>query len=128
MILDSSALVAIVCEEPGAEDLANRIARARTVAIGAPAVAETQLVLTNKLGPNGAAMVNQFMEEARVLVVPFGRDHISSFMDAFQRYGKGRHPAALNMGDCFSYSIARVAGQPLLFVGNDFPKTDITPA
>ena len=128
MILDSSAVVAIVCVEPGAESLAIRIAGARTVAIGAPTLAETQIVLANKLGPDGAALVNQFLEEARVLVVPFGRDHISSFMDAFQRYGKGRHPAALNMGDCFSYAIARVAGQPLLFVGDDFPKTDITPA
>lgn len=128
MILDSSAVVAVLCGESEAERLSSQIARERAVAIGAPTVAESQLVMANKVGPGGVAMVNEFLTEARVLVVPFGRDHLSAFVHAFQHYGKGRHSAGLNMGDCFSYSVARVAGQPLLFTGDDFGQTDVLKA
>ena len=102
--------------------------RARAVVIGAPAVAETQLVLTMKFGRDAAALVDPFLSEIQALIVPFGRDHISTFQDAFLRYGKGRHPARLNMGDCFTYAIAKIAGMPVLFTGNDFSLTDLKPA
>ena len=125
MILDSSALVAVLCREPGWEELFRQMAQARTLAVGAPTVAETQMVLTVKLGLDAAALVDQFLAESGASVVPFGREHISIFYGAFQRYGKGRHPARLNMGDCFSYAVAVAAGQPLLFVGDDFPQTDV---
>jgi ribonuclease VapC len=128
LILDSSVVVAVISQETEADRLVQRIANARSVAIGAPTVAESQLVMLNKSGPNGAALVDRFLAEARILVVPFGKDHLSTFIEAFRRYGKGRHRAGLNMGDCFSYSIARVSGQPLLFLGDDFPHTDITAA
>jgi ribonuclease VapC len=128
VILDSSAVVAVICGESGGDKLVRQIANARSVAIGAPTVAEAQLVLTNKLGKDGIPLLSQFLAEARVLIVPFTREHLSAFTDAFQRYGKGRHPAGLNFGDCFSYAIARTARQPLLFVGDDFSKTDIVAA
>ncbi len=98
---------------------------ARVVMIGAPTVAEKQLVLTVRFGPNAGALVDQFLSEIQALIVPFGRDHVSTFQDSFARYGKGCHPARLNMGDCFSYAVAKIAGMPVLFIGNDFSLTDL---
>jgi len=128
LILDSSAVVAVICREPGYEVLLRKIALARTVAIGAPTVAETQMVLTIKLGRNGAARVDQFLSEVQAMVIPFARNHISIFFEAFRRYGKGRHPARFNMGDCFTYAVAKAAGMQVLFVGEDFSQTDIESA
>jgi ribonuclease VapC len=132
LILDSSAVVAVICREPGYEDLLEKIALARTVAIGAPTVAEAQMVLEIKLGSkrgrDGAALVDQFLAEIQALVIPFTRSHISIFFEAFRRYGKGRHPARLNMGDCFTYAIANAAGMQVLYVGEDFSRTDIRSA
>lgn len=128
MIVDSSALVAILRREPGFEELLRKIAQARSVAAGAPTVAETQLVLSLRTGSDASFVLNEFLAEFQIAVVPFGREHLSSFTAAIMRYGKGRHPARLNMGDCFSYAIAQVSGLPLLFVGNDFSQTDILAA
>jgi len=129
----------VICREPGHRDLLRKIALARTIAIGAPTVAETQMVVTIKLGGkpgklggkpgrDGAALVDQFLAEIQAMVVPFSRNHISIFFDAFQRYGKGRHPARLNMGDCFTYAIARAAGMQVLYVGEDFRQTELESA
>jgi ribonuclease VapC len=128
LILDSSAVVAVICREPGYEELLSKIALARTVAIGAPTVAETQMVIAIKLGPDGASRVDQFLAEIQAMVIPFGRNHVSIFFDAFRRYGKGRHPARLNIGDCFTYAIATAAGMQVLHVGNDFSQTDLQSA
>jgi ribonuclease VapC len=129
LILDSSAIVAVICREPGYEELLQKIALARTVAVGAPTVAETQMVvdikLAGKRGLDGAALVDQFLAEIQALVIPFARNHISIFFDAFRRYGKGRHPAHLNMGDCFTYAVAKAAGMQVLYVGDDFSRTDL---
>jgi ribonuclease VapC len=127
LILDSSAVVAVICREPGHEELLWKIADARAVAIGAPTVAESQMVISIKLGDSGAR-VDQFLSQIQVLVIPFTRDHVSIFFDAFHRYGKGRHPARLNMGDCFTYAIAKAAGQKVLYVGGDFSQTDLEAA
>jgi ribonuclease VapC len=132
LILDSSAVVAVICREPGYEQLLQKIALARTVAIGAPTVAETQMVVEIKLGSkrgrDGAALVDQFLTEIQALVIPFTRNHLSIFFEAFRRYGKGRHPARLNMGDCFTYAVAKAAGMQVLYVGEDFSHTDIESA
>lgn len=128
MILDSSAIVAIICAEPGWESLVHKLALARTIVVGAPTVAETQMVLSIKVGPTGAARLDQFLAELQATIVPFARNHLSIFYEAFQRYGKGRHPARLNMGDCFTYAIAKASGLPVLFVGDDFTQTDLTAA
>lgn len=128
MILDSSAIVAVICREAGYEQLLDKIAAAQRLFIGAPTLAETELALTIKLGRGAGAVVEQFLAESGVTVLPFSREHVSIFLEAFLRYGKGRHSARLNMGDCFSYAIAKVAGQPLLFVGEDFTRTDLPAA
>lgn len=128
MILDSSAIIAILCREPGFEHLLRKIGLARKVLIGAPTLAETQLALTVKLGFDASALAEQFLTEAQATVVPFSREHVSEFFGAFLAYGKGRHPARLNMGDCFTYSTAKVAGLPVLFVGQDFSQTDLAAA
>jgi ribonuclease VapC len=128
LILDSSAIIAILCHEPGCQALLGKIGSARVVVIGAPTLAETQLALTVKLSRDASALVEQFLVEAQALVVPFGREHISEFFSAFLRFGKGRHAARLNMGDCFTYATAKVARMPVLCVGNDFALTDIAMA
>jgi ribonuclease VapC len=128
LILDSSAIVAVICREAGYERLLDKIAATQHLFIGAPTLAETELALTIKLGRDAGAMVEQFLTESGVTVLPFSREHVSIFLEAFLRYGKGRHAARLNMGDCFSYATAKVAGQPLLFVGEDFPRTDLAAA
>ena len=128
MTLDSSAVVAVVCREPGFEVLLRKMSEARVVIVGAPTVAEMQLVLSIKLGRDAGPVVDQFLQELQAIVVPFGRDHLMSFSEAFNRFGKGRHPARLNFGDCFTYATAKVARMPVLFTGQDFSLTDLTAA
>ncbi len=128
MILDSSAVVAILCREAGHSALLDRIGTAETLGIGAPTVFETALVLTIKLRRDGLAVVNEFLRESGTQVVSFTEQHASIAFAAYFKYGKGRHKAALNFGDCLSYSVAKVSGQALLFIGNDFLKTDIEAA
>ena len=79
-------------------------------------------------GVDAGAVVDQFPSEIQTLIVPFSRDHISSFYGAFLRFGKGGHPARLSVGDCFAYATAKVAGMPLLFTGDDFALTDLKAA
>jgi ribonuclease VapC len=86
---------------------------------------EASIVLTARAGPAGVAALEALLADAEVTVVPFTEAHWRVARSAFARFGKGRHPAALNLGDCYSYATARVAGQPLLCVGNDFPLTDL---
>jgi ribonuclease VapC len=128
LILDSSTIIAVICREAGYERLLDKIAAAQHLFIGAPTLAETELALTIKLGRDAGAVVEQFLTEAGVTVLSFSREHVSIFLEAFLRFGKGRHGARLNMGDCFSYATAKVAEQPLLFVGEDFTRTDLPAA
>lgn len=128
MILDSSAVISIVLREPGWEALVETIAREPSVAIGAPTLSETGIVLTARIGPRAPGTLLRFLQEAEVAVVPFAEDHWPVAVDAFARFGKGRHRAGLNFGDCLSYAVAHLAGQPLLFVGDDFRKTDVAVA
>jgi ribonuclease VapC len=128
MIVDSSAIVAVVLREPDHEALLRKMGQARTVAVPAPIVFEAAMVLTIKLGGDGLARVHEFLREVGASTMPFTDQHASAAFEAYYRYGKGRHPAALNFGDCLSYAAAKVSGHPLLFVGKDFPKTDIAAA
>jgi len=128
MIVDSSAIVAIILREPGWEDVVTRLGAEAVAAIGAPTLAEAGLVLTAKMGGEARIALSRLLQEAGLTVIPFAEEHWRVAVDAYARFGKGRHPAALNFGDCLSYAVARLAGQPLLFVGNDFSKTDLLPA
>jgi ribonuclease VapC len=128
MVVDSSALVAIILRQPGWERLAQAIEAAEFVAAGAPTLCETAMVLTSRLGGDPRARLERFLREADVEVIPFAPEHYEVAVSAFLRFGKGRHPAALNFGDCLSYATARVAGMPLLYQGEDFARTDIQSA
>jgi ribonuclease VapC len=125
MILDSSAVVAILCREPGHLALLEKVIAAGTVGMGTPSVFESAMVLTIKLRVDGLAMMNEFLRESGAQAISFTDQHASIAFGAYLRYGKGRHKAALNLGDCCSYAVAKVGGQPLLCAGNDFTKTDL---
>lgn len=128
MIVDSSAIVAILLRETGWEDLVDLIATAASCGVGAPTLAETGIVLTAKIGPRAHGIIARFLQESAMATVPFGDDHWPVAIAAYARFGKGRHAANLNFGDCLTYAVARLADRPLLFVGDDFRKTDIAAA
>jgi ribonuclease VapC len=128
MTLDSSALVAILFAEPGYLELVDRILETDDVRVGAPTVVETSLVLAGRHGARIAETVEGLIAELGVSVVPFGEMEWRLAVEAFHRFGRGRHPAALNYGDCLAYATAQAAHDTLLFVGGDFAKTDIPPA
>ena len=128
MILDSSAIVAVLCREPDHDALIEKIGRAEIVNVAAPMVFEAAMVLTIKLRRDGLALVHDFLTEANARIAPFDDRHASAAFEAYLKYGKGRHRAALNFGDCLCYAAAKLGGQPLLFVGNDFAKTDVVRA
>lgn len=125
MIIDSSALVAILLREKGSEPLLDALEAADACRIGAPTLVETAMVLTGRLGDAGRTMLLSLLQEVNVDVLSFGDAHWRIAQSAFVRYGKGRHPAALNFGDCLTYATAYVAGEPLLCVGDDFAQTDL---
>ena len=125
MILDSSALIAILFAEPGYLDLVDVILEADRVGVGAPTLAETGLVFIGRRGGRSAVTVEGLIEELGVSVVPFGPAEWTTAVEAFRRFGRGRHAAALNFGDCLAYATAKSSRDTLLYVGNDFSKTDI---
>ncbi len=128
MVLDSSAIVAIHLREPGHERLIDRIDAAEVVVVGVPTLLETAMVLTARLGQDARPMIFAFLRRLEAEVVPFNEEHMDAAATAFIRFGRGRHPAALNFGDCMSYAVASVSGMPLLFTGQDFSRTDIAQA
>ena len=128
MTLDSSALVAILFAEPGHLDLVDRILQADIVRVGTPTLVETEIVLSARRGKSAATDVQDLLEELHVTVVSFSQSDWHAAVRAFERFGRGRHEAGLNFGDCLSYAVAASAADSLLFVGDDFTSTDITPA
>ncbi len=128
MVVDSAALVTVHLQEFGSEELFAKIAGAEVALIGAPTLLETALVLSSRLGRDSRARLASSLRELGVQVTPFTEDHYHAAINAFLRYGKGRHPAALNFGDCMSYAVAAVSGLPLLYTGKDFAQTDIAAA
>ena len=125
MIIDSSALVAVFVREPAAEPIRLRLEQETSVRIGAPTLVETSIVVESKAGLGGRALLGQLLDELAITLVPFEETHARVAIDAYSRFGKGYHPAALNYGDCMAYAIARVAGEPLLCLGNNFALTDL---
>ena len=129
MFLDASAAIAIIARASDAATLAGRLRQAIAVLTCAIAFYETVLGLA-RLGQtsirDAQAVLDRFLESARVQVVPITAEIARGALSAFEQFGRGRHPAALNMGDCFAYACARQLDMPLLFKGDDFPLTDIT--
>ena len=128
MTLDSSAILAILFREHGFESLIERLLAAPGRTVGAPTLAQTAIVLTAKLGGGAQGMIERFVQAFDISTVTFGEAHWKEACEAFLRFGRGRHRAGLNFGDCLSYAVARLGEQPLLFVGNNFSRTDIQPA
>ncbi|WP_457638519.1 type II toxin-antitoxin system VapC family toxin [Oceanithermus sp.] len=128
MVLDASALLAILFREPDYERLLEALDRAETVFVGAPTLAEAKVVLGARVGFERTFLLDELLRQMEAEVVPFGREHADEAARAYRRYGKGRHRAALNFGDVMSYAVAKLTGEPLLFVKDDFSKTDVQPA
>jgi len=128
MTLDSSALIAILFSEPGHLDLIDRILVADSVRVAAPTLVETGMVLAGRRRTPAVGEVDALVQELGVSVVPFGEREWHVAVTAFLAFGRGRHKAALNFGDCLAYASARASRDSLLFVGKDFRLTDITPA
>jgi ribonuclease VapC len=125
VIIDTSALVAITFAEPGHQDLIAKLAGAPSAGIGTPTIAETGIVLAARLRRDSRDLVIRLLDEFSIEEVPFGDRHWREAVDAYLRFGKGRHKARLNFGDCLTYAVARLANEPLLFVGDDFAETDL---
>ena len=128
MTLDSSALIAILFSESGHLDLVDRILVAESVRVAAPTLVETSMVLAGRRRTSAVGDVEALVQELGVTVVPFGEREWHAAVAAFLRFGRGRHAAALNFGDCLAYAAAVAAHDSLLFVGDDFRQTDVTPA
>ena len=122
--VDTSAIIAVALAEPEAEEL-KTILRQEILLIGWPTLFETRIVLATKGFSNARDIVSRLADASNVTAVMFDEKHYTAAENAFDRFGKGRHPAALNMGDCFSYAVAAVAEAALLFKGQDFGRTDI---
>ena len=125
MILDTSAVVASAVQEPGYDVLVEKLVSAASVGIGTPTLTEAAIVLSSRLRLDARGLLSRFLIEGAITAVPFGDAHFSVALDAWLRFGKGRHPAALNFGDCMSYATAKLAEEPLLCSRQDFAKTDL---
>jgi ribonuclease VapC len=128
VIVDTSALVAITFREPGHQELITKLANAPSSGIGTPTLTETGLVLAARLRRDPRDLIVRLLDEFSITEIPFGGGHWKESIDAYLRFGKGRHKAQLNFGDCLTYAVAQLAGEPLLFIGNDFTQTDLDPA
>jgi ribonuclease VapC len=128
MIIDTSAMVAILSGEADASRFAMAIEAAPTPRIGTPALLEATIVLTRWYGDGALEALDAFVREAGAEVVAFDLPQLRAAQAAYLRFGKGRHPAGLNFGDCMSYALALASGEPLLYKGNDFSQTDVEAA
>lgn len=129
MILDTSAILAIIRGEAGAEHLEELIASQAAPRMSAATVVELNAVVTRRLPPEKVRLVDRLLRTWNVEIVPFDEEQSKIASRAYADYGKGSgHPAQLNLGDCFSYALASAASAPLLFIGSDFVHTDVEPA
>jgi ribonuclease VapC len=128
VIVDSSALVAVVFREPEADAIITKLSSTDRAGIGTPTLAETGIVLSARLGTDPQPLLIRLLDEFSILEVPFAPSHWREAILAFRRFGRGQHPAGLNFGDCLAYATARLADEPLLYVGTDFAATDLETA
>jgi ribonuclease VapC len=125
VVIDTSAVMAILTREPAAERLVAALDADPTRLISAATVVEASLVLLGRYGDAGEPLLDRLLRGIGAEVVPVGDEQVTLARDAALRFGRGRHPAALNFGDCFSYALSLSRGEPLLFVGDDFARTDV---
>ena len=125
MVVDSSALLAILLQEPVALAVANAMRMGSQRFLSAANLLEASMVIEGRKGDAGARDLDRLLFRAAIEIVSVDRDQAELARSAWRRFGKGRHPAGLNYGDCFAYALAKQSSLPLLFVGNDFNRTDI---
>lgn len=125
MVIDPSAILAIIYGEPEELIFIQLINESEDCLLSAPGYVEASIVMGTKHGEQGVKNLNLLIEALSIIIVPFSAEQAQLGSEAFLKFGKGRHPAKLNMGDCFSYALAKSINQPLLFKGNDFIHTDI---
>lgn len=128
MVVDTSALIAILLGEPNFEGLINALSRAERRDVSAATVLEASIVIFARNGSDGLDNLDLLLRRLHLCVHAFDEQQLASARDAFVRFGKGRHPAALNFGDCFAYGLAKHLSRPLLFTGTDFNQTDVDAA
>ncbi len=125
MILDTSALIAILQNETGSEALIEKLERAEVIRVSSATVVELGIVMQARFGDYGELEADQLLHRLKADIVPVSAEHAEIARYAYRTYSKGYHSASLNYGDCFSYSLAISLNEPLLFVGQDFSKTDV---
>jgi ribonuclease VapC len=128
MVLDTSAILAMLFDEPEAEEFQRLVEEDPVVLVSAVSRVEAAFVVEGRKGDAGRIRLTQFFDLVGAEVVPVDADQAEVACGAFRRYGKGRHPANLNFGDVFTYALAKMSGEPLLFKGADFGLTDLTSA
>ena len=128
MVIDTSAVLACLLNEPERAYFDRAIAEARTRLISVVSFVEASFVILGRKGLTGLNDLDNFLGDGGIKRVPVDERQAEGAVEAFRRFGKGRHPARLNIGDCFAYALAKTTGEPLLFKGDDFPQTDIVPA
>lgn len=125
MVIDTSALLAILNYEAEAAQFATAIQDSSPQLISAASVLECAIVIEARYGEAGGKKLDELLRVAQINIEPVTAEQVTAARLAYRTYGKGRHPAGLNFGDCFSYALAKVTGEPLLFKGDDFSQTDI---
>lgn len=125
MVLDTSAVIAIIQNEPLADRLIAVVERDPVRRMSAASLVEAGILLQARYGDHGERELDLLVQRVRVEIIPVTEEHAEIARRCFRRFGKGRHPAALNFGDCFSYALAIALGEALLFVGDDFSRTDV---
>lgn len=125
MVIDTSAIVAIIRSEPEAARLENALVSDPVRLVPATCVLEGRMVLVSRRGEHALAEIDLWLRKIEADIIPVDTELVDLATQAWLTYGKGRHPAALNFADCFSYALAKRADEPLLFIGRDFAQTDI---
>lgn len=128
MVLDASALVAVLFDEPDRQEIVRAIAAARRRLISSATLIEASIVVESRRGEASGRELDLFLHRAMVEIVAVDEEQAQLARAAWRSYGKGRHPAGLNYGDLFAYALARATGEELLFTGDDFAQTDIAAA
>ena len=128
MIIDTSAIMAILFDEADAAHYEQAISAAWPRRMSAVALLEAAMVVEGKGGTAAGRQLDAFLEKASIELTPVTLEHVEAARHAWRRFGKGNHPAALNFGDCFAYALASTTGEPLLFKGDDFARTDVEAA
>jgi ribonuclease VapC len=124
LVVDTSAIMAILTDEPGRAWLSGQLADASERLMAAPTMLELGIVVEAR-APTATGFVRRVLRDAHITVTPLDLIMAERALDAWRRFGKGRHPAGLNLGDCFSYALAEATGCPILCVGDDFARTDL---